>query len=59
MWQVRFVNYFVKQFKNSDSILAWEPGNECNCMGSANRHQAWVWMSSITHAIRATDSTRP
>lgn len=27
-WEVRFVRYFVKRFKNENAILAWDLGNE-------------------------------
>ena len=58
-WQVRFVKYFVKRFKGKKPIIAWEPGNECNCMGRANRAEAWVWSAAVTDAIRAADAGRP
>jgi hypothetical protein len=59
MWQVRFVKYFVKRFKNEKTIIVWEPGNECNCMGRVNREEAWVWSSAITDAIHSVDADRP
>ena len=31
-WQLKFVKYMVNKFKNHPSIVAWELGNECNCM---------------------------
>ena len=31
-WQVRFVSYFVRHFKSHPAILAWDLGNECNCL---------------------------
>jgi hypothetical protein len=58
MWQVRFVKYFVKQFIKASPIIAWEPGNECNCMGTATREQAWLWCSAITNAVRSVDPDR-
>lgn len=59
MWQVRFVQYMVKQFKNEKAIVAWELGNECNCLGAATREQAWTWAKAITMAVKELDSTRP
>ncbi|MCS7061205.1 MAG: beta-mannanase [Anaerolineae bacterium] len=59
MWQTRFVRYFVRCFRDHPAILAWDLGNECNCMGPATREQAWAWTSAITNAIRVEDSTRP
>lgn len=58
-WQVRFVRTFVGRFKDHPSILAWELGNECNCMGIASRAQAWAWTHAISSAIRCEDAGRP
>jgi hypothetical protein len=59
-WQVRFVQYFVKQMKHNDSIIAWDLGNECNVMGKvASQEEAYVWTASIANAIKAKDATRP
>jgi endo-1,4-beta-mannosidase len=59
-WQVRFVRYFVKQFKDHPTILAWDLGNECNCMGSVeNSDEAWDWASAISNAIRIEDQSKP
>ncbi len=59
MWQVRFVQYMVKHFKKEEAIVAWELGNECNCLGSATREQAWTWSKAITMAVKELDATRP
>jgi Cellulase (glycosyl hydrolase family 5) len=59
-WQVRFVSYFVKQMKNSDAIIAWDLGNECNVMEKVkNQEQAFVWTAALANAIKANDPTRP
>ncbi|MHB0998379.1 MAG: glycoside hydrolase 5 family protein [Armatimonadota bacterium] len=59
MWQVRFVRHFVSSFLDSAAIIAWDLGNECNCMGSVpNRESAYVWTASIVNAIRAVDNSR-
>lgn len=57
-WQVRMVRYLVKSLKNHPAVVAWSPGNECNCMAPANRDQAWLWTNTITAAIRAEDPSR-
>ena len=60
-WQVRFIKYFIKRFKNKNCIVAWELGNECNClevMGSA-ADEAYRWTQCMTDAMRSVDSTRP
>lgn len=60
MWQVRFVRCFVGHFKESKEIIAWELGNECNCMQNINeREAAWLWTSSLAGAIRLEDDERP
>jgi hypothetical protein len=59
LWQVRFVQYFVRRFLDCPAILAWDLGNECNVMGKATREEAWLWTSSIVSAIRAVDKDRP
>lgn len=59
MWQVRFVQYMVKHFKNERAIVAWELGNECNCLASTTREEAWAWSKTITMAVKELDNTRP
>ena len=60
MWEVKFVKAFVEHFKDRKGILAWEFGNECNCMGRVkSRDEAYLWASSIGNAIRAVDNSRP
>lgn len=59
-WQVRFVRYFVKSFCDHPGIVAWDLGNECNCLAQLEtREQAWVWTSTISTAIRVEDAKRP
>ena len=36
VWQTRFVQYFVKHFKDNKSIVAWDLGNECNCIAKVS-----------------------
>lgn len=54
-----FIRGFVSEFKSRDTIYAWDLGNECNCMASADRIQAVSWTAAISNAIRAEDPTRP
>jgi hypothetical protein len=59
-WETRFVRYFVRNFKDHDAIIAWDLGNECNCMAPVpSREAAWAWTSAITNAIRVEDPLRP
>lgn len=54
-----FIKGFVSAFKSHDAIYAWDLGNECNCMGDADRIHAVNWTATIANAIRAEDPTRP
>jgi len=60
-WEIRFVRYFVKRFRNEKSIVAWDLGNECSNMQNTmtDPDQGYVWMQCITSAIRESDPTRP
>jgi hypothetical protein len=58
-WELRFVRAFVGHFAGQGAIVAWDLGNECNCLGGAGREQAAVWTATIANAIRCADPTRP
>jgi endo-1,4-beta-mannosidase len=58
-WELRFVRCFVGAFKGHAAIAGWDLGNECNCMGSANREQAYTWTATIANAIRVADPAHP
>lgn len=58
-WELRFVRHFVQTLKEHPAIVAWDLGNECNCMGAANRDQAYTWTAAIVNAIRAVDPVHP
>lgn len=60
-WEIRFVRYFVRRFRDEPSIAAWDLGNECANfgLGGANPDQSYVWTQTITSAIRESDPTRP
>ena len=53
-----FIKGFVSRFKSRDTVYAWDLGNECNCMGKADRVQAVNWTATVANAIRAEDPTR-
>jgi len=66
VWECRFIREFIPHFIDRKCIIAWEPGNECNCLDctlqkehAITPDQAELWLSSITHAIRVADPTRP
>jgi len=54
-----FIKGFVSRVKYHESIIAWDLGNECNCMGNADRIGAANWTAMISNAIRAEDNERP
>jgi hypothetical protein len=58
-WQVRLVRRLVTELRGHPAVAAWDLGNECNCMGRADLHQAYVWTQAIAGAIRGADATRP
>ena len=66
-WEVKFVRHFVGAMRDHPAIVAWDLGNECNCMFSRRgttsdrltRADAWTWMNAIASAIRLADGSRP
>lgn len=59
-WEIKFVKYMVKTFKDHPAIAAWDLGNECNCLGVAGSHEAaYLWVSTITNAIKSEDNQKP
>lgn len=60
MWETKFVKGFVRYFKDRDEIVAWDLGNECNCMGVVeSRADAYTWTSMIRNTIYCEDNSRP
>lgn len=56
----RFVSEMVRQLKGERAIVAWDLGNECNCMGAvSSSHEAYLWTMTIALSIRAQDAQRP
>lgn len=59
-WQIKFVKYMVRRFKDRKAIVAWDLGNECNCLGEAGDSDgAYLWTSAITMAIKTEDAQKP
>ena len=58
-WEMRFIRYFVKRFRDEPSIAAWDLGNECSQLAGVLPDQGYVWTQTITSAIRESDPTRP
>lgn len=57
-WEVRYVRHLVGALRGEPSILAWDLGNECNCMGTATAAEMWSWIHAIASAIRLADPSR-
>ena len=56
----KFISGFVKEFKDRDSVYAWDLGNECNCMDRAeNKFEVENWIMVVANAIRVADSKKP
>lgn len=59
-FELKLVKGVVQRFKDKKAIMAWDLGNECNCMIPAeNRYAAYSWTGMIANAIRANDPSRP
>lgn len=59
-WELRFVKYMVRHFKEHPAIYAWEHGNEYNVLANVSDHDAaWRWSMTIADAIRCEDPNRP
>ena len=54
-----FLEGFVNEMKDHPAIVAWEPGNECNCLSYSSADCAWNWLNMVCSTIRLADPTRP
>lgn len=59
-WEMKYIKYLVNRFKDHSAVVAWDIGNECNCLEiNDNVDLAYAWSCTITNAIRAEDNTHP
>lgn len=61
-WEGRFIRGFIAALKDHPAIVAWEPGNECNCLSKLAPDQeaaSWHWLDFIAGSIRSADPSRP
>lgn len=59
MFEMKFIEGFVKRVKDKPAIYSWDLGNECNCMSDVPGYEAAeAWTGIISNAIRANDPTR-
>ncbi|MBO4630970.1 MAG: beta-mannanase, partial [Lentisphaeria bacterium] len=48
-----FLRGFVSEMKDHPAIIAWEPGNECNCLSTCeNAEVSWNWLTLIVNTVR-------
>ena len=66
LFEQRFIKGFVSQLKDKENIIAWDLGNECNCMSLVDSTKDYSkcdvsssWAYTISNAIKACDNTRP
>ncbi len=51
-----FIKGFVSYLQNEETIVAWDLGNECNCLTVAEDTEvAAAWTAMVSNAIRAAD----
>ncbi|MBR3594067.1 MAG: cellulase family glycosylhydrolase [Clostridia bacterium] len=59
-WQQKYVKYMVNRYKDHEALVAWDIGNECNCMDVTDDPDcAYTWSALITNAIKAEDKLHP
>lgn len=60
LYECKFIKDFITEIKNYDNIIAYEPGNECNCLSyDVTEPQTELWLKTICDTIRLADNTRP
>ena len=60
-WEERFVKGIVRNFKDEKAIIAWDLGNECNCIAGwpDSSDDAFIWAILLANTIKSEDQTRP
>ncbi len=58
-WEIRYIKYIVRRFGRIPAIVAWDLGNEINCIGPRTRDEFHNWCVMLSDAIRVSDGTRP
>ena len=60
LYECAFIKDLISAIKDFDNIIAYEPGNETNCLSyEVDEFEAALWAKNITDTIRLADSTRP
>lgn len=60
LYECAFINDLILEIKDFDNIIAYEPGNETNCLSDGlTEFDTEMWLKSIVDTIRLADPTRP
>ena len=60
LYECAFIKDLIGEIKEHKNIIAYEPGNETNCLSfEVDRFQAELWLKVITDTIRSADPTKP
>ncbi len=60
LYECAFIKDLISQIKDHKNIIAYEPGNETNCLSfEMSGFEAELWLKSISDTIRMADPTKP
>lgn len=60
LYECAFIKDLIGEIKDHKNIIAYEPGNETNCLSyTVDEFQSELWLKSITDTIRMADPTKP
>lgn len=60
LFEQRLIAGIVTTFCNHEAILAWDLGNECNCMSNCEtEEEALNWTAIITSTVKSHDQKHP
>ncbi len=60
LYECAFIRDLISEIKDFDNVVAYEPGNETNCLNfDVSEYEAELWLRTITNTIRLADPTIP
>ncbi len=60
LYECAFIRDLISEIKDFDNVVAYEPGNETNCLNlDVSPYEAELWLRTIANTIRLADPTRP
>lgn len=60
LYECAFIRDLIGEIKDCKSIIAYEPGNETNCLSfEVDKFQAELWIKTICDTIRLADPMKP